>query len=63
MFELVILTALWSSVNTDYIKTTAQQYEQGYEWWYVGKHEASGTPAISIQPGNGKEIIFFRLEE
>ena len=63
MFELVILTALWSSANVDFIKTTEQQYEQGYEWWYVGKHEASGTPAISIQPGNGKEFIFFRLED
>ena len=63
MFELVILTALWSSVNTDYIKTTEEQYKQGYEWWYVGKQEASGSPAISIKPGNGKEIIFFRLED
>ena len=63
MLELVFLTALWSSVNSEFIKTTEDQYEHGYEWWYVGKHEASGTPAISIQPGNGKEIIFFRLEE
>ena len=57
MLELVFLTALWSSVNSEFIKTTEDQYEQGYEWWYVGKHEASGTPAITIQPGNGKEII------
>ena len=63
MLELVFLTALWSSVNSEFIKTTEDQYEQGYEWWYVGKQEASGTPAITIQPGNGKEIIFFRLEE
>ena len=63
MLELVFLTALWSSVNSEFIKTTEDQYEHGYEWWYVGKQEASGTPAITIQPGNGKEIIFFRLEE
>ena len=63
MLELVFLTALWSSVNNVFIETTEEQYEQGYEWWYVGKQEASGTPAITIQPGNGKEIIFFRLEE
>jgi|TARA_B100001093_G_scaffold67132_1_gene57082 hypothetical protein len=63
MLELVFLVALWSNTNNEFIEVSNDQKANGYDWEYVGKHEASGTPAITIQPGNGKEIIFFRLEE
>ena len=63
MFELVFLTALWSQVNGDFINTSNKQVDEGYQWEYVGKQYASGSPALTMKPGNGKEIIFFRLEE
>ena len=63
MLELVFLTALWSQINGDFINVSNKQMDEGYQWEYVGKQEASGAPSVSMQPGNGKEFIFFRLEE
>lgn len=63
MLELVFLVALWSNTNSEFIEVSDDQKSNGYDWEYVGKQEASGTPAITIETTNGKEFIFFRLEE
>lgn len=63
MLELVFFIALWSKANSEFIEVSNDQWNDGYEWNYVGINEASGTPAITIQPESGKEYIIFRLEE
>ena len=63
MLELVFLTALWSHMNGDFINASNKQMDEGYQWEYVGKQKASGTPSITMKPDNGEELIFFRLEE
>ena len=63
MLELVFLAALWSNTNNEFIEVSNDQKANGYDWEYVGKQEASGVPAITIETANGKEFIFFRLEE
>ena len=39
---------LWFADNADFVKTSTEQVEDGYEWNYVGPTDASGVPAILI---------------
>ena len=49
--------------NAEFFQVSEQQRSEGYRWELVGKTEASGTPAITIQPDNGNEWILYRLEK
>ena len=37
MFLLVAVTALFCGTNAEFFNTAKKQYEQGYDWNYVGK--------------------------
>ena len=63
MFLLVAVTALFCGTNAEFFNTAKKQYEQGYDWNYVGKQTPSGSPAITIKPHSGDEYIIFRLEK
>ena len=63
MFLLVAITALFCGTNAEFFNTAKKQYEQGYDWNYVGKQTPSGSPAITIKPQSGDEYIIFRLEK
>ena len=39
---------LWFADNADFVKTSNEQVEDGYEWNYVGPTDASGVPALLI---------------
>jgi len=63
MFLLVAVTALFCGTNAEFFTTAKKQFNEGYDWNYVGKQTPSGSPAITIKPEVGDEYIIFRLEK
>tara|TARA_A100001011_G_scaffold397338_1_gene498000 strand:+ start:2008 stop:2199 length:192 start_codon:yes stop_codon:yes gene_type:complete len=63
MFLLAAVTALFCGTNAEFFTTAQKQYEQGYDWNYVGKQSPSGVPAITIKPQSGGEYIIFKLKK
>ena len=57
----VIIVAMASASNAEFIERSNEQIAQGYKWTYVGKQSPSGDPAITVKPENGKEYILFKL--
>ena len=57
----VIVVAMFSHSNAQFIERSNEQIAQGYKWTYVGKQAPSGDPAITIQPENAEEFILFKL--
>tara|TARA_R110002096_G_scaffold53767_1_gene139453 strand:- start:374 stop:565 length:192 start_codon:yes stop_codon:yes gene_type:complete len=60
---IVLVAALFSFTNTEFINTMNSQMKDGYEWSYVGKTKPSGVPAITIKPQSGNEYILFKLKK
>jgi hypothetical protein len=60
---IVLIAALFSFTNAEFIDTMNGQMKDGYEWSYVGKTKPSGVPAIIIQPQVGDEYILFKLKK
>ena len=64
MSILAVLTSkLFLSSNAEFFEVSHEQRSEGYTWEFVGKTEASGAPALTIQPDNGNEWILYRLEK
>ena len=57
----VIIVALASANNAEFIERSNEQVAQGYKWTYVGKQLPSGDPAITIKPEHADEFILFKL--
>tara|TARA_B100001057_G_scaffold468597_1_gene527949 strand:- start:1480 stop:1677 length:198 start_codon:yes stop_codon:yes gene_type:complete len=57
----VIIVALASANNAEFIERSNEQIAQGYKWTYVGKQSPSGDPAITIKPEHSDEFILFKL--
>ena len=57
----VIVVAMFSHSNAEFIERSNEQIEQGYKWTYVGKQSPSGDPAITIKPEHADEFILFKL--
>ena len=57
----VIVVAMFSHSNAEFIERSNEQIAQGYKWTYVGKQAPSGDPAITIKPENSDEFILFKL--
>ena len=51
------IALIFSIDNAEFLNTAKEQREQGYVWEYVGKLEASGTPAILVDD----KYIYYRL--
>ena len=60
---IVLVAALFSLTNTEFINTMNSQMKDGYKWSYVGKTKPSGVPAITIKPQSGDEYIIFKLKK
>lgn len=58
---MVMVVALFSAENAEFIETSNKQIKEGYSWEYVGKQTPSGEPAITIDPQDTDEYILFRL--
>jgi hypothetical protein len=54
---LLAIALIFSVDNAEFFNTAKEQREQGYVWEYVGKQEASGTPAILVDD----KYIYYRL--
>ena len=57
----VIIVAMASASNAEFIERSNEQIAQGYKWTYVGKQAPSGDPAITIKPEHAEEFIIFKL--
>lgn len=57
----VIVVAMFSHSNAQFIERSNEQIAQGYKWTYVGKQAPSGDPAITIKPEHADEFILFKL--
>jgi hypothetical protein len=57
----VIVVAMFSHSNAEFIERSNEQIAQGYKWTYVGKQSPSGDPAITIKPEHADEFILFKL--
>ena len=57
----VIIVAMASASNAEFIERSNEQIAQGYKWTYVGKQSPSGDPAITIKPEHADEFILFKL--
>jgi hypothetical protein len=57
----VIVVAMFSHSNAEFIERSNEQVAQGYKWTYVGKQAPSGDPAITIKPEHADEFILFKL--
>jgi len=57
----VIVVAMFSHSNAQFIERSNEQIAQGYKWTYVGKQTPSGDPAITIKPEHADEFILFKL--
>jgi len=57
----VIVVAMFSHSNAEFIERSNEQIAQGYKWTYVGKQAPSGDPAITIKPEHADEFILFKL--
>jgi hypothetical protein len=57
----VIVVAMFSHSNAEFIERSNEQIAQGYKWTYVGKQAPSGDPAITIKPQHADEFILFKL--
>lgn len=56
--ELIIaITSLFVMDNATFLTIAEKQQDKGYVWEYVGKQEASGTPAILVDD----KYIYYRL--
>ena len=60
---IVLVAALFSFTNAEFINTMNSQMKDGYKWSYVGKTKPSGVPAITIKPQSGDEYIIFKLKK
>ena len=60
---IVLVAALFSFTNTEFVNTINSQMKDGYKWSYVGKTKPSGVPAITIKPQFGDEYILFKLKK
>ena len=61
---LVLLAAMFSTDNENFINTMNEQMNNGYKWEYVGKQDVEkNVPSISIKAQNGEEYIFFKLKK
>ena len=54
---LLAIALIFSVDNVEFLNKAKEQREQGYVWEYVGKQEASGTPAILVDD----KYIYYRL--
>lgn len=54
---LIAIALLFTVDNAEFLNTAKEQREQGYIWEYIGKQEASGTPALLVD----NKYIYYRL--
>jgi hypothetical protein len=58
----VLILSLWAVDNSEYVKTVANQIEEGYKWTSIECREANESlPAITIDSPTGKRFVCHKL--